>query len=464
MMSASALSNLANVSAQFNLTPQGHVMMTQGRVQTDLGGGVQQLFQSHNAAGKEVAFEWRTNGMLAEFNGQSFINVGSANQAALDASGFLLFTNNDTLSLASGVPGSAVTLLKGIQGLTTDATGKSQIQIGSLVKADVDFTLNAAATSAIVRFSNVQVNVGGFLNNIITDIQSFTKPLENLANTLNSPLLPEGWATSLTPLNLLSMMGYDTASAKSFATAVQDLNKLSASSAGWVSLGAAGNFEAEASANTAALTYLTAPDLSAVNAVLSPLTSMNIPGLTVGLGDWQQFAKMLSGAPANLFSYTLSLSPPLSIAQFDQRLATIPVSPETGTELDLDLIGSFGLSGGATFGLDSSILQSGNLANSLYVDNANVTGNIQVGLAGTINEAYLVGYRITGELAGDPSVSLPGKVTVSQIQNGSVKAKVSGGTLQPEIVTSTLGPQQLLGELVTLLGARRRGRAQSGCQ
>ncbi len=41
VLSTSAFSNLANLATQFNLTPQGHVLMTQGGAQTDLGGGVQ---------------------------------------------------------------------------------------------------------------------------------------------------------------------------------------------------------------------------------------------------------------------------------------------------------------------------------------------------------------------------------------------------------------------------------------
>jgi hypothetical protein len=49
MLSASAFSNLGNVPVQFNLRDDGHLLMTQGQVQTDVASGVQGLYQGRDS-------------------------------------------------------------------------------------------------------------------------------------------------------------------------------------------------------------------------------------------------------------------------------------------------------------------------------------------------------------------------------------------------------------------------------
>jgi hypothetical protein len=449
LLSATAISNLMNVSAQFNLLPNGHLQQTIGTVKTDLG-IVQGLYQGKDSAGHLVAYDW-AGGTLNEFNGQGWTAIGAADTVVQDATDSLLFTHAHALSLASGAPDRALTLLQNIQGLTTSGDHFS-IQVGSLVKADLTVTIDPTSGAGTLGFTKVQLNVGGFLNNVVHELQSFTKPLESLADRLTTPVFDQSWASSLTPLNLLNMLGYNTTSAQAFVSAVHGINNLTTTITSWV---AVGDFTVRSPGGNTALALTGPLDLSAVSKALSPLRQAS-KDIQVALDDGRQLLNLLTGAPVNLFGYSLQLD--MTVANFDQRLATIPISPETATELDLDLVGNAKLSGAATFGFDSTGLQSGNLAQGLYIQNASVTATLTIGLAGTINEAYLVGYRLTGQLAGTVTVSLPGKVYADKLFNGSVKVQISD-SVKTSVVTQALGPKDLLGQYLTPQAAAAAAKA-----
>ncbi len=457
LLSASAVSNLMNQTVQFNLRDDGHLLMTRGGVQTDVGSGVQGLYQGKDAAGDQVAFDW-SNNLLNEYTpNHAWVVIGRADQVTQDASNDVFFTRGGTLSLATGIPDrvpGAVPILSNVQGLVASG-GHTSVQVGSLVKADLTVSFDVASGAATVGFANVQLNVGGFVNTVVSEMQSFTKPLQNLADRLTEPLLNQSWASSLTPINVLKMLGYNTTSAQTFADAVHAINHLSSTGGGWVPVG---DFTAQIPGGSVSASFPTAPDLSAVTAALQPLKALQneFQGFRVALDDAHELVNLLTGKTANLFSYTLNVY--MRVADFDQRLATLPVSPETATEVDLDLIGNVSLSGGATFGFDSTGLQSGNLARGFYVQGANVGATLTLGLAGTVNEAYLVGYRLTGEVVGTVTISLPGKVYADQLLSGSVHPQASD-SVQLKLVTQTLGPKDLIGKYLTPEAAAAAAKA-----
>lgn len=420
VMSASAMSNLGGTVAQFALQSNGHLEMTKGQVSTDLG-LAQGLFQGKDAAGHLLAFEL-VNQQMDEFNGSAFAPVGGATTSAL--------SEFQTLMIYGG---------------------EGHIQIGSYLQANVSVQTNASGAT-VVTFNSVTLNVGSFLSNVATNLQNVTKPLANLATTLQQPLLPQAWAASLTPLNLLKMYSSsDYQQADDVVNTINAINKLNAKNAATVTISKPFSIVIGGNSGPA---FVTAPNLSGIAELVSPYTS-GVSGLQISLADQQQFLNLLTGATANLFSYTLSFKmDPISL---DQRLATIPISPETATELDLDLVGGLSVSGGATFGFDSSHLQSGNLAQGFYVQDANVTATATIGLAGTINEAYLAGYRLTGELTGGASATVTKKTYADS--TGSIPVQLTADPVKLVFVQSTLGPEQLIGQYLTPAAAEAAKQA-----
>lgn len=103
-IAASAVSNLLNIPVQFTLSTQGQLAMTRGGVQSTIASGVQGLFQGHDSAGHQVAYEL-VQYVLREFvPNQGFVTIGSADQAAQDTSGDVFFRQGSMLLAATGVP------------------------------------------------------------------------------------------------------------------------------------------------------------------------------------------------------------------------------------------------------------------------------------------------------------------------------------------------------------------------
>src|SRR5438477_12918267 len=80
LLSASAISNLMNQTVQFNLRDDGHLLMTRAGVQSDVGSGVQGLYQGKDNTGHLVAYDL-VNHTLSEYSPtQGWVAEGAADQ------------------------------------------------------------------------------------------------------------------------------------------------------------------------------------------------------------------------------------------------------------------------------------------------------------------------------------------------------------------------------------------------
>jgi hypothetical protein len=458
LLAASAFSNLGGVPVQFNLLGNGHLRETVGGAQTDLG-TVQGLYQGKDFAGRQVAFDW-VSGTLSEFApGLGFVTVGGADQVAQDNRDEVFFRQGSLLRLATGVPAGGVAgsvpVLGGVQDLAT-VGGQASARIGPYFKANVTAQVQPASGAATLGLTNVQMNVGqfagSFLSRAVTDLQSFTRPLQPLADALTNPLLP-GWGFTATWL--MQQLGYGPAAsaAKTFADTIHTINSLPtslSSNDGWVNLGSfSASVQGPAQLTTLSSAANTAAGIASrlgnsVSAALGRLRS--IPGLQIVLDNPKELMKLLTGEKATLFSYTFSAPGAISVSK-EQQLAAIPVSPVTLTEIDLFADLGVSVGGQATFGFDTSGLASGNLMNGFFIQNANVTASLTAGLSGLVNEANLAGYKLTGAVTGTVTASLrgadgSGKVYANQIQSGAIA--VSAPNWHFGITSQFLGPQQML--------------------
>ena len=329
------------------------------------------------------------------------------------------------------------------------------VQVGPWFKANLTAQQNATSGMTL-GFSNVQMNVSrfgvSFLNNTITDLQKFTKPLQTLADALEKPLLP-GWGFTMT--GLMQQLGYGQAAsvAKTFADTIEAINSLSptlTSNDAWVNLGSfttqvQGSSQLVTVGSVATSATNLASQLS--SSLSNTLAQLNhIPGLQVALNDPNQLFKLLTGEKATLFSYTLRVPSVISVS-VQQQLAAIPVSPVTLTEFDIYANLAMNLSGSATFGFDTTGFQSGNLANGFFVQSAHLTASLTAGLSGLLNEADLAGYKITGAVTGSVTASLKGpdssgKVYAQQLSNGGIVFSAPSWSFG--ITSEALGPQQML--------------------
>lgn len=135
LLSASAVSNFGNVSVQFNLRDDGHLLQIIGQVQTDIGSGVQGLYQGKNSSGQDVAYR-RQNGELYQYTGAGWVDLsglGATDTVAVDKSGAVFFTGGSLLIQATGAgvggPYGSTVLTSSVQGLYQgkDAAGQPAV-------------------------------------------------------------------------------------------------------------------------------------------------------------------------------------------------------------------------------------------------------------------------------------------------------------------------------------------------
>jgi hypothetical protein len=430
LLATTATSNLLNVPVQFTLQSNSHLVQKTGNVSTDLG-VVQGLYQGKDPSGTLVAYEL-VNNTLNEFVPKSpWVTVGMVGQSAQNANDNVFFTQGSTLFLATGVPGAKLPVLADVQSLNTAGT-QAVVQVGPYLTANLTASLGGSSGTRL-SFANVQLNLGGFassfLDKAIADLQAFTKPLQPLADDLETPFIA---GSNFTALWVMQELGYGQAAgyAKTFADTVHAINALTPPAAGTAASVNLGSFTAQVQSPTQLVTV--SSTLASVAQVDSQLGSLapvftqlrSIPGLHLAIDDPQQLLSLVTGGASTLFTYTLSVPQAISVS-VQQPLAAIPVSPVTLTEVDIYANLGFSASAQATFGFDTTGYQAGNLANGFFIQSASLKASLAVSLTGLLNEADLAGYQITGAVTGTVTASLHGangsnKVYANQFSTGGL--------------------------------------------
>ena len=197
--------------------------------------------------------------------------------------------------------------------------GQLALQIGTYFKTNLTENVDNSGNVTLSFFS-VQFNVGrfaaDFFNNLTTNLQTFTKGAEGVADALTQPLINQPWASGLTAGGLMNTLGYnDTAQgAQALADTILASNQHAAPGSGadlWVYLG---NFNAKvqpAGSSSPLLISSSAPfslaetDLANAPKSYSFVNQLNsIPGLRITLNDPNQLFKLITGQSAILFNYT----------------------------------------------------------------------------------------------------------------------------------------------------------------
>ncbi len=452
LMATTAISNLLNVPVQFKLQSNSHLVETTGKVSTDLG-VVQGLYQGKDHTGTLVAYEL-VNNTLKEFVPKSpWVTVGTVGQSAQNANDNVFFTQGSTLFLATGVPGAKLPVLADVQSLSTAGT-QAVVQVGPYLTANLTASLGGSSGTSL-SFTNVQLNLGGFassfLGKAIADLQAFTRPLQPLADDLETPFIA---GSNFTTLWVMQQLGYGQAAgyARTFADTVHAINALTPPVAGTATSVNLGSFTAQVQSPTQLVTVgSTLASVAQVDSHLGSLAPVfaqlrSIPGLRLAIDDPQQLLSLVTGKASTLFTYTLSVPQAISVS-VQQQLAAIPVSPVTLTEVDIYANLGVSASAQATFGFDTTGYQSGNLANGFFIQNASLNARLTAGLSGLLNEADLAGYQITGAVTGSVTASLHGasgsnKVYANQFMTGGLVFSAPNWNFG--ITTQFLGPQEML--------------------
>jgi len=299
------------------------------------------------------------------------------------------------------------------------------------------------------------LNLGGFassfLDNAIADLQAFTKPLQPLANDLETPFIA---GSNFTTIWVMQQLGYGQAAgyATTFANTVHAINALTPPVAGTATSVNLGSFTAQVQSPTQLVTVgSTLASVAQVDSHLGSLAPVfaqlrSIPGLRLAIDDPQQLLSLVTGGASTLFTYTLSVPQAISVS-VQQQLAAIPVSPVTLTEVDIYANLGVSASAQATFGFDTTGCQAGNLANGFFIQNASLNARLTAGLSGLLNEADLAGYQITGAVTGSVTASLHGasgsnKVYANQFVTGGLVFSAPNWNFG--ITTQFLGPDKML--------------------
>ena len=286
------------------------------------------------------------------------------------------------------MPGAKLPVLADVQSLSTAGT-QAVVQVGPYLTANLTASLGGSSGTSL-SFTNVQLNLGGFassfLGKAIADLQAFTRPLQPLADDLETPFIA---GSNFTTLWVMQQLGYGQAAgyARTFADTVHAINALTPPVAGTATSVNLGSFTAQVQSPTQLVTVgSTLASVAQVDSHLGSLATVfaqlrSIPGLRLAIDDPQQLLSLVTGKASTLFTYTLSVPQAISVS-VQQQLAAIPVSPVTLTEVDI--YANLGVSAGAqaTFGFDTTGYQAGNLANGFFIQNASLTARLTAGLSG----------------------------------------------------------------------------------
>jgi hypothetical protein len=455
LLSTSAMSNLGGEPVSFTLHVNGELQEIVGTKTVNVG-SAQGLYQGTDASGDEVVYEL-ANQTIKEFTPtKGWVSDGSASKVVQTQAHDVFFTRGSTLEVANGVPGSATTILSNVPSLTLSGGG-AVAQIGSYISAGVSVQ-SYKNVPITVLFSNVQLNVGhfasAFVSGVISDLQKFTKPLQPLADALTKPLLP-GWG--FTAVGLLSELGFGSQAnaLQGFALTISALDGISptiAATTSWIDIGSIAVSVGSQLKPTTTKVLATASAIQSKfnSGTASALAELKaIPGLQVSISNPTWLLELITGQNPALFSYALNYPNLLSVST-EQLLATIPVSPETLTEIDLRATLGLNVGASATFGAD---------ATGFFLQNAKASANISVGIAGIVNEADLAGFQLSGALTGKLSTSVTGANGTGKVYIGKAGAGITftGPSLSFGITAKFLNPLDMIDLAIQDYGSYLKG-------
>jgi hypothetical protein len=406
---ASAKSTLGGQDVQFDLQSNGNLLMIQGTVQTNIGSGVSGLYQGTDTAGDSVAFKL-VAGQLSEFtpNG-GWVSISAANQVLQGIDDNVMFTHAGELSLLTGVATAgaqgAIPLLTDVKSLTAKA-GQAVVQVGSYLQATLGAQLDPSG-GATLTLSNVQVDLGAILSGLHSSLSNQLSEITKVAEQLVAPIpsLPS-WTSQIGLNNVtieeaLTFMGYSEQAQEiqSLATEVNSVNALTADlkGNGWVEV-TNGSLTAQITAGQ--LPSGVTGQLNAPAALLSTiglnLSSLSDIGLSLpALQNPGQLVELLMGDNVALVNFALSLD--MTEVSFNLPLADFP-TPIPASDVQIGLAVSASAGCNALVSINSVGLFSGNLAQSLTIQDYHTTASVDFGLSGTYWEALVIGYQVTGEI------------------------------------------------------------------
>jgi hypothetical protein len=283
-----------------------------------------------------------------------------------------------------------------------------------------------------VSFNDVTIDLGSFLSNvvrpIVTSVQHFTKPLENVAEALTSPLPGVKDVTDLLgmqPITVASLLGGDAGGAlETFANAIEFINSLQVPTSGSIQVDV-GSFN---------ITDARQPNSPATNFAETPAVQQN--GLLGATGGQMQSTYSDLQTKAD-FDFPMVddpvgfLSSVLLGQQVDLVRANLGVDLSAGIKADIPLVGiphiasldvnffgSVDLHAGATFILNDAFLLGGGLLDSLEVENAHLDVSLNVG-AGAGLSILVASASLDGTVGVTFDVGLVNKTTGSTTLTGS---------------------------------------------
>jgi hypothetical protein len=303
-----------------------------------------------------------------------------------------------------------------------------------------------------VSFNDVTIDLGSFLSNvvgpIVTSVQHFTQPLENVAEALTSPLPGVTDVTNLLgmqPITVASLLGGDAGGAlKTFANAIEFINGLQVPTSGSIQVDV-GSFN---------IADARQPNSPATNFALNPAVEQN--GLLGAAGS--QMPSTYSDLQTKAdFDFPMVddpvgfLSSVLLGQQVDLVRANLGVDMSAGVNADIPLVGiphiasldvnffgSVDLHAGATFVLNDAFLLGGHLLDSLEVQNAHLDVSLNVG-AGAGLSILIASASLDGTVGVTFDVGLVNKttgsttLTGSDLVDGNVSLNLSAAQLQAAI-------------------------------
>ncbi len=306
---------------------------------------------------------------------------------------------------------------------------------------NVNWTFNSAdptqggllGNTPSVSFNNVTVDLGSFLSNVVgpvvSAVQTFTQPMERLAEVLTAPLPGISDVTKFLgqpAVTLAELLDGSTGGGlTTFANMIEFINHLQVPASGSITVDV-GSFN---------LTDARQANSQATNLVENAAVQQN--GLLNASGAGQTQSTYSNLQFQDSFDFPM-LDNPLGFVssvllgqQVDLVKANLGVNLGAGINVDIPIVGvphlasldvlfsgALNIDLGATFVLTDGVLQGGHLLDSLQVQNAHLNASLKVG-AGASAEVLGFGASLDGTVSVNFDMGLTNQATGSTTLTGS---------------------------------------------